>query len=472
LPVKVRKYEVDTEKLKIVLKQFKKESKLTIRQIAALTDRPKTEVDHWFRSDNCFSIPSPDIWFQLKDILNIHNDEFDEAIVTFMEREGVFDQANRVYDTQGLSPTVTASGEIKIFEPINLKYNKYINSGECLMINNKEELKVLSLFSGVGAFEMALRNIGAKFNLIGFSEIDKNAIKSYCAIHGVSEELNFGDVSKVDSNSIPDFDLMTYGFPCQDISVAGKKQGLSEGSGTRSSLLWEAMKIAETKKPKYMIAENVKGLVGKKFKNDFDKWITQLDELGYNTYYEVINSKDFGSPQSRERVFVVSIRKDIETEKFEFPQGLGCEKVVRDILEESVEQKYYLKDTLQDLFELYDVEKEGLTPKLQQIGNVNHPKYHDFSNRVYDSNQLARTVMGGGGNNNDKAGQYLISGKIRRLTPKECWRVMGFSDLDFDNAKSVGVSETQLYKQAGNSIDVKVLENLFYSLLMKNEVAK
>jgi DNA (cytosine-5)-methyltransferase 1 len=177
------------------------------------------------------------------------------------------------------------------------------------------------LFSGLGAFEKALANIGIKFDVVGYSEIDKYAAKAYSLLHSVSEDLNIGDIVNVDELQLPDFDLMTYGFPCQDISTAGRQQGFKEGSETRSSLLWEAMRVARHKKPKFMIAENVKNLIGKKFEEDFDKWIQELNELGYRTYYKVLNAKNFGIPHNRERVFIVSVRKDVDM-NFDFPCGI------------------------------------------------------------------------------------------------------------------------------------------------------
>lgn len=420
-------------------------------------------------------------------------------------------------------------------------------------------LKVLSLFSGIGAFEKALTNIGVDYELVGFSEIDKYAIKSYCAIHNESENKNLGDISKVNPHSIDDFDLMTYGFPCTDISIAGRQLGLEEGSGTRSSLLWEAMKIAKVKKPKYMIAENVKNLIGKKFKDDFDKWLKFLDELGYNSYWNVLNAKDFGIPQSRDRVFVVSIRKDVDDGKFNFPNGEKLKVCLKDVLEESVDEKYYLSEEVQKRFKFNDKNHENIigstapdfrtigqrdvvykqdgimgtlvatdykqpkqiiefNDKINVVGNLDI-KGMDVIKRVYSSEGVSPTLTTmEGGNRQPKViedntpgairGRYDSEGKvkqqlelkddgltntittvqkdnvllnnhtykIRKLTPRECWRLMGFSDNDFELAKSKlneecykgkDRSDSQLYKQAGNSIVVNVLEHILNNLLTK-----
>ena len=202
-------------------------------------------------------------------------------------------------------------------------------------------IRLLSLFSGIGAFEKALDRENIPYELANFCEIDKFAVKSYCAVHNVSEDKNLGDISKVDTSNIPDCDLVTYGFCCQDISVAGKQAGIIAGV-TRSGLLYEALRIIEAKKPSYAICENVKNLVGKKFKPDFDKLLFMLDELGYNSYWQVLNAKDYGIPQNRERVFVISIRKDIDNGTFEFPKKFPLELRLKDMLEDEVDDKFYL----------------------------------------------------------------------------------------------------------------------------------
>ena len=150
-------------------------------------------------------------------------------------------------------------------------------------------IKVFEAFAGIGTQRMALRNLGIEHEVVAIAEIDKFAIKSYEAIHG--DVNNLGDISKIKTEDIPDHDLFTYSFPCQDISVAGKQAGLKEGSGTRSGLLWECEKVIEVKRPKYLLMENVKNLVGKKFKADFDKWLERLEKLGYSNYWKVLKSR-------------------------------------------------------------------------------------------------------------------------------------------------------------------------------------
>ena len=207
-------------------------------------------------------------------------------------------------------------------------------------------MKVLSLFSGIGAFEKALDRLNIDYELVAFSEIDKYATKSYCAIHGVDESMNLGDITKVDENSLPkDIDLITYGFPCQDISLAGKQKGLfnNDGTQTRSGLFFEALRIIEATKPKIAIAENVKNLTGKKFKEQFELVLKSLEEAGYSNYWKVLNAKDYGIPQNRERVFIISIRKDID-KGYEFPKPFPLQLRLKDMLEDKVDEKYYLSD--------------------------------------------------------------------------------------------------------------------------------
>lgn len=259
-----------------------------------------------------------------------------------------------------------------------------------------KKLKVFEAFAGYGSQAMALRNLNVNYEVVAISEIDKYAIRAYEAIHG--ETNNVGDISKVAIEDVPDHDLFTYSFPCTDISLAGAQLGLKEGSGTRSSLLWECKKIIEGKKPKFLLMENVKNLIGKKHKDDFEKWINYLYEQGYKSYWKVLNSKDFGIPQSRERVFIVSIRKDIDTGKFEFPTGQRTMKVVAEFIDEDNENRYL---------------KKSLQPYLD-------PKYH----REYSSNSGVKKVFDGnvqGYFNSDYSGKrmYSIYGVCPTLTTKK-----------------------------------------------------
>ena len=198
-------------------------------------------------------------------------------------------------------------------------------------------LKLLSLFTGIGAFEKALERLNIDYELVGFSEIDKFAIKSYCAIHNVPENKNLGDIDK-----IPDFDLLTWGFPCQDISIAGRMEGIKKG--TRSGLYYEGYKILKAKRPGISIIENVKNLTSKRFKEQFETILKDIEELGYNNYWQVLNAKNYSVPQNRERIFIVSIRKDIDKNNFVFPSPVELKLKLKDLLEDTVDDKFYLTE--------------------------------------------------------------------------------------------------------------------------------
>ena len=467
-------------------------------------------------------------------------------------------------------------------------------------------IKLLSLFSGIGAFEKALTNLGVQYEVVNYCEIDKYASKSYSAIHGIPESKNLWDITKVNVLNLPkDIDLLTYGFPCQDISLAGKQKGMfnEDGTLTRSGLFFKALDIIECVKPKIAIAENVKALTSKKFSEEFKIVLDSLEKAGYHNYWKVLNAKDYGIPQNRERVFIVSIRKDIEHYMFEFPKPYILEKRLKDFLEPHVDEKYYLSDKmigyisatgtanfknpdckinldiarplttdqnkragttnyicddLPDNFDLqnyclqirektkkgyaeayegdgvyinrphqkrgYSVEvKEEAedTTEIDVIGNYSKSNYK--ATQIVGKNGVAPTVrenhgqvtatiingdikpklVGGIGDKKSNGGtQYyqqdriydsesiamahpanLTSGsyyyqvntqplRIRKLTPKECFRLMGFSDEDFEKSAQVPTSNAQLYKQAGNSIVVNVLEEILKELFINEKKPK
>ena len=184
-------------------------------------------------------------------------------------------------------------------------------------------LRVFEAFAGYGSQSIALRNSGIEYEVVAISEIDKYAIKAYEAIHGPTN--NLGDISKIVPKDIPDHDLFTYSFPCQDLSVAGKQAGL--GKETRSGLLYECEKVIEAKKPKYLLLENVKNLVGKKFKPQFEEWLSYLENLGYTNYWQVLNAKHYGIPQNRRRLFVIGIREDLSADDFIYPKAIGIDNL-------------------------------------------------------------------------------------------------------------------------------------------------
>lgn len=333
-------------------------------------------------------------------------------------------------------------------------------------------IKLLSLFSGIGAFEKALENLGIDYDLVNYCEIDKFASKSYSLIHNVDESKNLKDVTKVDVSELPnDIDLITYGFPCQDISKAGKQKGFKDenGNNTRSGLFFESLRIIKGTKPKVAIAENVKALTGNKFKSEFKTVLDSLNYAGYNCYWKVLNAKDYGVPQNRERVFIVSIRKDIDNFEFRFPYPKELDLKLRDLLEKDVDDKYYLSEKM----ERYILGNA--------LGTVNKD-YYDRSKAIFNKD-VAYTItteqnkrlgttnyLAEGYDGELKAYDYLkirSSIKLRKLTEKECFRLMGFDDKDCDVLRDNGISRTQIYKQAGNSIVVSVLEAIFNEIFLK-----
>lgn len=397
-------------------------------------------------------------------------------------------------------------------------------------------MKVLSLFSGIGAFEKALDRLEINYELVNYCEIDKYASKAYAMLHDCDESLNLGDITKIDTTALPnDIDLITYGFPCQDISLAGKQKGFEEdGERTRSGLFFEALRIIEDTKPRIAIAENVKNLTSKKFSKEFDIVLSSLEEAGYNNYWKVLNAKDFGIPQNRERVFIVSIRKDLDNGMFKFPDGFELQLRLKDMLEDEVDEKYYLSDKMLEYISANNEKWTGNNDKSlvnkSIASTLNTGEGHrrcDASNYIvpslndddidlkvireyrqpcieikeatkkgfkeaYDGDgiylnrphqkrgvvqhQMIQTLKTSGNDvgvvvkepfimfdlDNRMIGNLPNHLRIRKLTPLECFRLMGFDDEDFYKIK--GISNTQLYKMAGNSIVVDVLVHLFKNL--------
>lgn len=444
-------------------------------------------------------------------------------------------------------------------------------------------MRVLELFAGYGSQALALENLGVEFTS-DISEIDKYAIQAYNQLHGDTH--NWGDITKINEKDLPYYDLITYSSPCQDFSVAGLGKGGDAGSGTRSSLLWEVERIIRAVKPKYLLMENVKNLVGEKHKHNFIRWLRVLEMMGYQNFWKVLNAKDYGVPQNRERVFVVSI---LGCGQYLFPNKIKLEKRLKDVLEENVEEKYYLQQ--ENIYKLInssykqeknkiqkngvcnailsrdwkgpkciqeplcaasrgrnpdnpsdrtvgspteqrlEINKDGVSNTLTsvqkdnwvvepllvkeatkkgyaeayegdsitldqpnsktRIGRVGHQlsntlttacnigviqePYNLYPNsgnpqagRVYNAEGISPTMDTCSGGN--RMPKITSDYRIRKLTPRECWRLMGVKDEQFD--KLHGLSNTQLYKLAGNSIVVDVLMGIFKNLLLSDEGTK
>lgn len=356
-------------------------------------------------------------------------------------------------------------------------------------------IKVLELFAGIGACSKALERLGVEYEIVDAVEIDKFAIASFNVIHGT----NFvpQDITQWDKDV--EVDLIVHGSPCQDFSLAGKQAGGDKNSGTRSSLMYETLRIVEKLKPKYVIWENVKNLLSKKHRHNFDAYLVAMEILGYNNYYQVLNAKHYGIPQNRERVFTVSIRNDGEFDSyFLFPEPIPLEKRLKDILDENVDEKYYLSEDRLDViykweqrqkengrgfrFDVKNGESVGravttsgdrpYSTNYVAIKTANKQGYDlatdgDGVDLAYPESTTRRGRVGHGVSKTLPASdsQGVLDGfRIRKLTPLECWRLMGFDDADFYKAEKVN-SNTQLYKQAGNSIVVNVLEAILKNLL-------
>lgn len=208
-------------------------------------------------------------------------------------------------------------------------------------------LRVVTLCSGYDSQLMAIRNLGIPYECVGWSEIDKYAITAHNAVFPEIADRNLGDMTKIDWSVVGDFDLLFYSTPCTDFSNAGHQAGGDEGSGTRSSILWYTRNAILAKKPKYLVMENVKALVSGKFITLFRKWLDELTSYGYTNFCQVLNAKDYGIPQNRERIFVVSILGDAW---YDFPHPIPLKLKLKDMLEESVDEKYYLDQKRVDEF--------------------------------------------------------------------------------------------------------------------------
>lgn len=363
-------------------------------------------------------------------------------------------------------------------------------------------LKILELFGGIGACSKALEKLGIEYEIADYVEIDKYAVASYNAMHHTNFEPQ--DICKW--NKDIEVDLIMHGSPCQDFSLAGLQAGGDEGSGTRSSLMYETIRIVNKLKPKYVIWENVKNMISKKHIHNFNNYIERMGELGYTSYYQVLNAKDYGIPQNRERVFTISIRNDLNI-GYVFPEKKELKLKLKDMLEDKVDDKYYLSDKMVNFFYKNEqVQKEkgngfrfGVSDgnivakavttragsrmddnyiRIKNATKQGYLKAHegDSVNLSYPTSNTRRGRVGEQVSQtlqcNDAMGVVNNDLRIRKLTPKECWRLMGFDDEDFEKAEKVN-SNTQLYKQAGNSIVVNVLEAILYNLLVdpstKNE---
>lgn len=401
-----------------------------------------------------------------------------------------------------------------------------------------DKVRVFEAFCGYGSHALALERLKADypekfdFEVVGISDIEEYPLMAYQALHGHSP--NFGDITKIDWEQVPDFDLLTYSFPCQSISLAGKKDGLAEGSGTRSSLLWECKRAISEKKPKWLLMENVEALTFKKNLPQLQKWVLWLSQMGYNSYSEVLEATDYGVPQKRRRFFCVSVRTDSAPKPYYFPLPIGNGDLQK-IFEKDVPSTYDVKDnwfervkekhpkdykkllsykflkacaegrtnvvvtdwTKKKIEHPYPIVTDRAPTLNREEGSNGHVKIvlnvsNDLANHnginpdvVFEisNNQLMRqshpmrsdasytlqAINGRGREENvyEHIGEFI---RVRKLTPREGFRLMGLRDSDIDkiqawrDEKGNSISENAQRAMAGNSIVVDVLYHIFRKL--------
>ena len=425
------------------------------------------------------------------------------------------------------------------------------------------EIRVFTAFSGYDSQCMALdrlyqHNPDFTYELVGWAEIDKYAIQAHNAVYPQWAERNYGDISKIDWAQVPDFDLFTYSSPCQDFSQAGKQAGGTEGSGTRSSLLWECRRAILAKRPKYLLMENVAALVSQKFIRLFNAWQLELESYGYRNFAKVLNAKDYGVPQNRERIFMVSVLD--ETARYEFPDPMPLTIRLKDVLEKEVEERYYLHDSKDkrlaqivteqgdkiqhgDMLDTYNqqiLHETSATilcgidsrrhhfvaeePRIDVVGEI-HPGQNGA---IYGTEGLSPAICAGEGvktqtkiaeprkpiiegytptdNGAIYKGKEIAEGdglylsttqdffrgglpgvsralkseccdagvcqnyRIRKLTERECFRLMDMPEEYIDRIQAAGISRSQQYKMAGNSIVVACMYHIWRKLFIDTEI--
>lgn len=326
-------------------------------------------------------------------------------------------------------------------------------------------LRIIELFGGIGAFTKALEKLNIPHEVVDYVEIDKYAVKSFNAIHGTNfEPKDIKEYNPRVYNYSP-IDIIVHGSPCQDFSIVGNRLGASEGGHTRSSLMYETLRIVKEIRPKVVIWENVKSVLSKKNINNFNRYEYNLRLMGYYTYHDVLNAKDYGIPQTRERLYCISIRADVNSygnhvTNYIFPRKQLLKYTVQDILEKNVNEKYYLSDKMKKY--ISQVGSENYHNNNCKINlQVARPLTTEHGKRAGTTNYFSEDLI----LEKDIRGMDLSNIRIRRLTPSECFILMGFTYTDYVLCKTAGLSDTQLYKQTGNSIVVNVLEEIIKELL-------
>ena len=357
---------------------------------------------------------------------------------------------------------------------------------------NNENVKVGTFFSGIGSPEMAFERLKKdgvikNYESVFFCEVDKYAIKSFCAIHNKKESDNLGDITKIKGVDIPYCDIWIGGFPCQDISMAGIRRGFDFNSNTRSSLGWKMIQfLREVKEqPKVVIFENVAAITNSKMRRTLNLFKKDLEDLGYSLYENVLTALDYGTPQNRERYFLVAIKGKY---LYEFPQKIKLKLRLKDLMEKEIDpslilsekvpfdletfvkEKNYTSNSKLVCKNLKDRRKKYIINLYRFIDGKNHcgrdtsSKYNQTA-RLWSMNGYCPTLTA---NSTEDTSKMIIYKDncffVKRISPLESWRFMGFSDEDFYKAKSIGTSNRQLFKQAGNSIATNVIYHILKKL--------
>lgn len=312
-----------------------------------------------------------------------------------------------------------------------------------LEINNKKlkDMTFIDLFAGLGGFRLALESYGA--SCVYSNEWDKAVQEVYANNFGDVPE---GDITKVDEFTIPNHDILCAGFPCQAFSISGKQRGFEDSRGT---LFFDVARIVKCKKPKIVFMENVKNFASHDNGNTLQVVENTMRELGYDFYYDVLNSVDFGVPQKRERVYMVCFRRDLNIDKFDFPKPFPLDRHIEDFL---LDDESEVADLYVDRSDIYmkDVEDNRYSNKPIRLGIVNKGGQGE---RIYSIKGIAITLSAYGGGVFAKTGGYMVNGRPRKLHPRECARIMGYPDT-----YKIADSKNKAYQQFGNSVVIDVLQ--------------
>lgn len=347
----------------------------------------------------------------------------------------------------------------------------------------------LELFAGIGGFRQALTLLSEDFcikqNTVGFSEIDENAAKSYKAIFDTTNEVEMGDIVAFNQDvnniiNLPSIDLLTGGFPCQAFSMMGKQKGFAD---MRGNVFFQILEILKNKKPKYVLLENVRNLILHNKGETFKYILKSIKSCGYeNIYYDIFNTKDFGLAQKRNRVFIFATTEDIDD--FSFKSKIISElfqnvidntsvlkqKSTHEILEKNVDEKYYLSETikptiLSDGTKNYR-SKSQINPIIAKPLTATMVKLHRACQDNYFSDGYIQALDPVKYLEKSFSKEELCKQRIRRITPKEAFLLQGFSEECFEKANNSGISNTQLYRQAGNAVSVNTVYAIMYYLFV------